>query len=91
MRRGAFPFVLGGDEASCAFHLESLELACLSISLSLQPIPLLDQILTEGVAVQIGASVLGQFLARPRLSHRGLGLGQADRPPRAFLLEMRGR
>lgn len=94
VRRGTFPLLIRSSETSTAFDRKRFELACLPISQSLQAIPLLGQIFPKGVAVtklavQVGAGVFGQFLARPHLGDGRLGLGQCRRPARTFLVEAR--
>lgn len=62
VRRCAFSFLIGRHKAGIAFCLESFELTHLPIAQNLQPVPLLDQILPESVAVaelavQVGADM----------------------------------
>ena len=44
MGRGALPLLVGGGEAGSTLILQSFDLAALSITLSLQTIPLVQQI-----------------------------------------------
>ncbi|KRE89018.1 hypothetical protein ASG87_05575 [Frateuria sp. Soil773] len=92
VRRDTLSLLVGGGETSMAFRLKRFDFAGLTIDQCLQSIPLLDQVLPQGVAVaelavQVGTGMFGQLLARPGLGHRGLGLGQGGRPVRAFLVE----